>query len=340
MGLFSKKWKCGVCGASQPARDKFCPKCGTPKQIYRDRYDVFVSYRRDGGGDVAAVVQLELEKFGKSVFLDVLELQVGRFDEQILKVIELSQAFVLILSPGCLDRCVNKSDWLKREIMHALTLGKRIIPVHLSGFSFPNETGLALLPAEMGVLPNLQSVEWDSAKRDAAVRKIVQAMVAPYKPPGNPTSTDPKIIGDNPETNKGDTIKAPVIFAEPVMDTRWDIHEIYACGYAEPVPRKQETDLPKIVVPVPMIVGENLPVGLEIGSATISVTQRQEGKIEDRIRTNQVQGVDIVPEIGAATIAMTQNHIGESEIGARNPQIENPASRPEIGAASLHVVKG
>lgn len=189
MPFFGKKWKCAVCGETHPASAKFCDKCGTQRKEYRDRYDLFMSYRRDGGGEVATIIQLALEKFKKSVFLDVMELQVGRFDERILEVIEQSDAFVLVMSEGCLDRCVNKSDWLKREIVHAISLDKRVIPIHLPKFSFPDEEKLSLLPDEMRVLPNLQAVAWDAANVDTTVRRILDAMVSPQWRPSREVKT-------------------------------------------------------------------------------------------------------------------------------------------------------
>lgn len=33
-------------------------------------YDIFISYRRDGGADIARQIQLVLENYGYKVFLD------------------------------------------------------------------------------------------------------------------------------------------------------------------------------------------------------------------------------------------------------------------------------
>jgi len=54
-------------------------------------------------------IEVVLEsQYKKRIFLDVRELQVGRFDEKLLTIIEQTPSFILILSRGCLDRCVRR----------------------------------------------------------------------------------------------------------------------------------------------------------------------------------------------------------------------------------------
>ncbi|MDM8524877.1 toll/interleukin-1 receptor domain-containing protein [Desulfococcaceae bacterium HSG8] len=85
-------------------------------------YDIFISYRREGGSDKARLFQQALSERGLKVFLDVDELRAGYFDEKLLRVIENTPGFLLILSAGSLDRCKNPGDWLRREIEHAVRL--------------------------------------------------------------------------------------------------------------------------------------------------------------------------------------------------------------------------
>jgi hypothetical protein len=172
LDLFAKKWTCPVCGAKNPDKERFCPHDGTERKEYRESYDAFISYRRDYGSEAASVIQMILEKLGKYAFLDVTELQVGRFDEKLLERIEKDGSFILVLSPGALDRCVNKNDWLKREVMHAIRHHKNIIPVILPQFKFPDEATFALMPEEMRNIPNYQAVEYSHTDRYAMGRKI------------------------------------------------------------------------------------------------------------------------------------------------------------------------
>ena len=94
------------------------------------KYDVFISYRRDGGAQYARILQLMLSQRGYSVFLDYDELRDGNFNEKIKKAIKEAPVFMMVLSENSMNRCVNESDWVRREIMMAIEEGKHIIPVN------------------------------------------------------------------------------------------------------------------------------------------------------------------------------------------------------------------
>jgi hypothetical protein len=98
---------------------------------------VFISYRRGGGAEIARVVEAFLDAQGFDVFLDVDSLGGGHFDEQILREIEAREVFILICSSGCFERCIDPSDWVRRELECALLLGKHLVPVTLRGFEWP-----------------------------------------------------------------------------------------------------------------------------------------------------------------------------------------------------------
>lgn len=92
------------------------------------KYDVFISYRREGGDKYARTIQQALEKQYR-VFLDFDELKDGVFDQRIIDAISESPVFLLILSKGALDRCVNEDDWVRQEILQAVKSGCHIVPV-------------------------------------------------------------------------------------------------------------------------------------------------------------------------------------------------------------------
>jgi formylglycine-generating enzyme required for sulfatase activity len=104
---------------------------------------VFISYRRGMGSEVARILQEFLEGQGFDVFLDVDSLGAGHFDEQLLEQIESRRNFVLVCSPGSLDRCANEGDWVRREIAHALKTQRHIVPVTLPQFTWPSGGTLA-----------------------------------------------------------------------------------------------------------------------------------------------------------------------------------------------------
>lgn len=103
----------------------------------RKKYDIFISYRREGGSEMAKHLRDTLTERGYRVFLDVESLGRGPFNTALYDVIDNARDFLLILSPGALDRCFNEGDWVRHEIERALEKGKNIVPVMLKDFAFP-----------------------------------------------------------------------------------------------------------------------------------------------------------------------------------------------------------
>lgn len=95
----------------------------------KQSYDIFISYRRDGGAPYARILQLMLTQRGYNVFLDYDELTDGVFGEHIKNAIKNASIFILVLSAHSMDRCVNEDDWVRQEIKLALDEGKQIIPI-------------------------------------------------------------------------------------------------------------------------------------------------------------------------------------------------------------------
>ena len=116
------------------------------------KYDVFVSYRRSSF-ESANLIAEKLRTMGYSVFFDVETLRSGKFNEQLFKVIDECTDFIIVLPPDALDRCHNAEDWVRREVVYAMSKNKNIVPVMLSGFEWPNP-----MPADMEELCNYQSI--------------------------------------------------------------------------------------------------------------------------------------------------------------------------------------
>lgn len=134
---------------------------------------VFISYRRAGGDALAYLLKERLhERMGYKVFLDVTSLQdSGTFDDKLLDAIDECDAFLLILSPGALDRCCNADDWVLKEISHAVSRKKRIIPVLASGFSWPEK-----LPAEINDIRRYNGVTVSFEYFDDFLRTLVNRL--------------------------------------------------------------------------------------------------------------------------------------------------------------------
>lgn len=137
---------------------------------YKSRkYDIFISYRRDGGENEAWKLKLYLEKLGYRVFMDREALRSGDFNEQLYHRIDQCKDFLLICSAGALDRCQAEGDWVRKEITRAMQGGKNIIPVWLNGF---DESQFSRLPEELVGIGRLQAVTPQNATYEESVRKL------------------------------------------------------------------------------------------------------------------------------------------------------------------------
>ena len=109
------------------------------------------------------------------MFLDVDNIASGDFPEQIEQAIKGCNDFLLILSPGMLDRCVDEEDWVRHEITLAEQCGKNIIGVSLPGFVMPEPN---TLPEPLRDIPEKQVFIWSHEYRNASIDKIVNNMVS------------------------------------------------------------------------------------------------------------------------------------------------------------------
>jgi len=105
------------------------------------RFDIFISYRRDGGGADARMMYDRLTKEGYSVSFDMDTLKNGNFNEELLRRVAECKNFIVLLSKGCFDRtlngCKREDDWMRIELATALFNKKNIVTVMLPGFEFP-----------------------------------------------------------------------------------------------------------------------------------------------------------------------------------------------------------
>ncbi len=116
------------------------------------KYDIFVSYRRDSY-ESANLIATRLRAAGYSVFFDLESMRSGLFNEQLYKVIEECRDVLAVLPPSALDRCADKNDWVRKELVHAMEQDKNIIPIMLNGFQWPE-----IMPEGMEKLCLYQSV--------------------------------------------------------------------------------------------------------------------------------------------------------------------------------------
>ena len=143
------------------------------------KYDVFISYRRAGGSQLASLLKVHLQTRGISAFLDVYGLGGGNFDEALIMTISNASNMVLVLSSGALDRCKGDAriqDWLHREIVCAFEHKVNVVPVMDPAFEWPGEDEL---PKDMQPLSKLNAVPWSHEFQDAAIQRVVDFLQLP-----------------------------------------------------------------------------------------------------------------------------------------------------------------
>lgn len=133
----------------------------------RSGYDVFISYRRDGGDTLAQLIYDRLTERGYRVFLDIESLRSGKFNEKLLAVISQCRDLVVILPPGALERCREDGDWLYLELSHALVERKNIVPVMMKGFAWPED-----MPVGLEELKHFNGIQDSKDYFDAVIDKM------------------------------------------------------------------------------------------------------------------------------------------------------------------------
>ena len=137
-------------------------------------YDIFISYRRQGGHETAKHLFDLLVRDGYTVSFDIDTLRSGDFDTELLKRIDECTDFILILNKGALDRCLDpafkrENDWLRNELAYALAKNKNIIPIMLNGFpGFPED-----LPADIAKVARRNGPKYDQYYFDEFYQRLV-----------------------------------------------------------------------------------------------------------------------------------------------------------------------
>ena len=139
-------------------------------------FDVFVSYRRKTGAEVARAIVERLQQRNVHAFLDVDALRAGPFDERLLDTIAGTPNFLIILSEGSLDRCEDEDDWLRREITHAIRTRRKIVPVLMPRFRMPE---VAELPKELAQLPRYNNITYRHDYFDGFIDRLLEFLHLP-----------------------------------------------------------------------------------------------------------------------------------------------------------------
>lgn len=151
-----------------------------------EKYQIFISYRRDGGDALAGRLADRFNALGYKVFYDVESMRSGTFNTQILDAVAQCDDVLLVLPANALDRCVNADDWVRQELAFAIKHNKNIIPIMMRGFEFP-----ASLPADIDKIRYMEGVTASSEYFDAVVQRIETLLIShPIKEQGKTVCVD------------------------------------------------------------------------------------------------------------------------------------------------------
>ncbi|MBQ9008787.1 MAG: toll/interleukin-1 receptor domain-containing protein [Clostridia bacterium] len=141
--------------------------------------DVFISYRRDGGDMVAMNLYQALKKRRYRVFYDIAVLRSGNFNEELYQRIRSCKDFILILTPGSLDRCIYDEDWVRMEIAEAIHRKKNIIPFMLNNFEFPD-----YLPEDIDAIRYMNGIRTQPEIFNESIRRLCTRFLISKPAPG------------------------------------------------------------------------------------------------------------------------------------------------------------
>lgn len=137
-------------------------------------YQIFISYRREGGAALAYLLNQGLTNLGYSVFFDIESLDSGKFDDKLLSIIERTPNFIVLLTPHIFDRCTDPNDWILQESMQAMRCGKNIIPVMDPYFKWPEK-----MIDELAPLKRYNGVEISYLFFEGIIDKIERLLLTP-----------------------------------------------------------------------------------------------------------------------------------------------------------------
>uniref|UniRef100_A0A1A8DS87 NAD(+) hydrolase SARM1 n=1 Tax=Nothobranchius kadleci TaxID=1051664 RepID=A0A1A8DS87_NOTKA len=135
--------------------------------------DVFISYRRTTGSQLASLLKVHLQVRGYSVFIDVEKLEAGKFEDKLIQSVQRARNFILVLSSNALDKCMGDTDmkdWVHKEIATALAGKKNIVPV-IDNFAWPVSSSL---PEDMRPVLNFNGIKWSHEYQEATIEKIIR----------------------------------------------------------------------------------------------------------------------------------------------------------------------
>lgn len=143
---------------------------------------VFISYRRTSTGKAfAGRIHDALKRSGYDPFLDVNNLNSGNWKQRILAEVPRNAHFILVLTPGALDRCSEAGDWVRHEFRLARKSGRNIIPIFEE--SVDKKLFKESCPKCMNNLFDYNGLDLRHNSFDADINRLMLDFIPPHKAP-------------------------------------------------------------------------------------------------------------------------------------------------------------
>jgi hypothetical protein len=148
---------------------------------------IFISYRRgDSSGYAGRLSEHLVERFGPDrIFMDIDSIAPGDdFVDAIRSAIQACAAVIVVIGrrwTDAVDECGRKrledpGDVVRLEIVSALELGVRVIPILVDGAVMP---AAETLPAELVILTRKHAVEISNSRWSYDTRRLIDALSSP-----------------------------------------------------------------------------------------------------------------------------------------------------------------
>lgn len=147
-------------------------------RIFREaKYDVFISYRHDGGQYLALLIYDYLTKNGKTVFWDNQSLKSGEYEQQIYDVMKECKDVLVILSPGSYERMKEEGDWVRKEILCAMKAKRKVLLVPMENVKILDENEVKnTLPEELHGICRFHGIGVGAATFDSDIKRVWNAL--------------------------------------------------------------------------------------------------------------------------------------------------------------------
>ena len=95
-----------------------------------ENFDVYISYRKSDGSEVARLINLAFKNAGYRCFLNQNHYHKEEFDIELATVLFDAPIFVMVLTKKYFAQCNEEGDFIRQEIETALANKKIIIPIN------------------------------------------------------------------------------------------------------------------------------------------------------------------------------------------------------------------